>query len=502
MSPSNKKHGEEESLDEVFKPELVKIVGEDFVVDDPAKIKENLTDYSFFPKHYPQYVIFPKTLKEVQKIVKLANKCEIPVIPRSSDVGFYGEGFPAQGGIVVKLSRMNGILDINERNRVIRIETGVKWKDIQEPLKKAKLRPNMHLFPHPEKSVLSSYLERYPSIIPMYEYSEPLGALEVVMGNGVIFRTGSAAGPGKPEEAPDSVKFVDPAGPGSSDFYRIIQGSQGTICVVTWGSLKVETIPTLQKACFLSTENLDSLIECIYRFQRRMIGYECFVLNNVNWAIILSQQLSMDYAHLQKALPPWVMLLVFGGLKRYPEEKIAYEEEILFEITKEFAFAPQKDLPEIPNADQEILKIIGEPWQKDPYWKFSLKGNCCDIFFLTTMDKVPTFDKAIKEKIQQLGGSTDSLGVYLQPIEYGRACHVEYNLFYDETNSEELQRIQEIYREASKVIYDLGGFFSRPYGIWAEMVYTRDNIYTDTTKKTKEVFDPNNIMHPGYLFKG
>ena len=45
----------------------------------------------------------------------------------------------------------------------------------------------------------------------------------------------------------------------------------------------------------------------------------------------------------------------------------------------------------------------------------------------------------------------------------------------------------------------LGGFFSAPYGPWADMVYSRAAAYTETLKVVKRAFDPDNILNPGKL---
>ena len=44
-----------------------------------------------------------------------------------------------------------------------------------------------------------------------------------------------------------------------------------------------------------------------------------------------------------------------------------------------------------------------------------------------------------------------------------------------------------------------GAYFSRPYGIWANMVYKADARTTVVTQKVKDIFDPNNVMNPGKL---
>jgi FAD/FMN-containing dehydrogenase len=44
-----------------------------------------------------------------------------------------------------------------------------------------------------------------------------------------------------------------------------------------------------------------------------------------------------------------------------------------------------------------------------------------------------------------------------------------------------------------------GAFFSRPYGIWANMAYNRDAQTTEVLRKLKDIFDPHNVMNPGKL---
>jgi FAD/FMN-containing dehydrogenase len=44
-----------------------------------------------------------------------------------------------------------------------------------------------------------------------------------------------------------------------------------------------------------------------------------------------------------------------------------------------------------------------------------------------------------------------------------------------------------------------GAYFSRPYDIWANMVYNRDAQSTMLLKEIKEIFDPNHVLNPGKL---
>jgi FAD/FMN-containing dehydrogenase len=62
-----------------------------------------------------------------------------------------------------------------------------------------------------------------------------------------------------------------------------------------------------------------------------------------------------------------------------------------------------------------------------------------------------------------------------------------------------MRRVQELFRDASHRLFRQGAYFSRPYGIWADMVYNADAQTTIVTRKIKGIFDPNNVMNPGKL---
>ena len=100
---------------------------------------------------------------------------------------------------------------------------------------------------------------------------------------------------------------------------------------------------------------------------------------------------------------------------------------------------------------------------------------------------------------QEHGYSPSEIGVYIQPLMRGVGCHCEFSLPFDPDNQREVTKIQRLITEASAVLINQGAFFSRPYGIWANMAYNRDAQTTMVLKKIKGIFDPNNVMNPGKL---
>jgi FAD/FMN-containing dehydrogenase len=478
---------------------LREIVGDGNVFDSPKDLAPYSKDYSLTPPGMPNFVVKPKDAQEIQQILKLANEHKIPVIPVSSAVHFYGATIPSQGGIVLDLRRMNKIQEINELDRLARIEPGVTWEQLQSELAKRGYRSMTPLLPHSQNSVLTSWLERDMPLNPRYEYAEPHMTTEVVWPNGEIMRTGSASTPGYPDDT--SVKGGYTHGPGL-DWFRLVQGAQGTMGVVTWMNVKFEYLPKWDKTYFLPFSNVEDTIEPTYAIQRRMIGNECIILNRLNAAIILAEKWPDDFENVYHLLPEWLFILVLSNSPRRPEEKLAYEEEALTEIITQFPriVEPQLSIPGLTGAEFRLPSMLRQPWpDKQTYWKHRLTGGCQDLFFITKLEYAPEFVYAMNQQAIEVAYPSDKIGCHIQPIEQGRACRCEFNLYYDPDNPDEVTRVYQLYEQAAKQFISMDAMFTEPYGILADLVYEKANSYTTMLKQVKNLFDPNNIMCPGNL---
>jgi FAD/FMN-containing dehydrogenase len=449
-------------------------------------------DYSLVPPRKPNYVVWPANVNEVQEIVKLANEENLPLIPRSSGVGFTGSTIPSQGGMVVDMSRMNRIIEIDSRNRMVRIEPGVTYGQLQAELASQNLMSLNPLLPHAAKSVLSSHLEREPMLIPKFEYGDPLLTMEIVLPTGDIFRTGSASAPGAPDDT--LADLVGPFGPGL-DFYRFLQGAQGTFGIVTWAAIKVEFLPQVQKLFFIPADTLEALVKPTYLIQRKMLGNECFILDNNYLASILSED--GEIGKLKADLPSWMLIICLAGGPRRPEEKIEYEEEALRDVVADFHLFASETLPGAPGLEKKITQRLRHPWPEDiTYWRFRSKDSLSMVSFHTLLEMVPDLTQATMEFLASTGYEIKDMGCYFQPLERARACFCEYGLPYD---PQETELVQNLYAHLSQFLYDQGVLFTRPYGTQAKIVYEQAAAYSATLKDLKRIFDPNNIMNPGKL---
>lgn len=481
-----------------LKEKLSEVVGVPNYSDDIEQLKAYSTDYSYTPAGMPNYIVKPANSEEVSAIIKICNEYSVPVVPCSSKVHFYGATIPKEGGVLLDMSRMDKILEIDPDNRRVRFEAGVTWEKMTTELEKEGYRVIMPLTPPAERSVLTDFMEREEPTNQVYDYGEPLQAMEVVWPTGEIFRMGSASVNGYPETPS---KGGNPSGPGL-DFYRFFQCAQGTMGVVTWTNLKIESIPKKDKVLFAAIDDLDYGIDFLYRILPRRIGQEVLLLNDVDLAAILSENKPDEFERLRNELPPWTLILVISGLIRRPDEKIAYEENFLADVIKnEFSdLRLEENLPGFPGLRKKMLNVLRKPWPKDmPHWKNSINGACQSIMFHTRPNMVTAFISIVEDIATQYGYPIDDIGMYIQPIEHNRACRPEFNFFYNPDNEGETAVIADLYRETVKVLLSEGAVFTRPYGDLAPIVYEKAASYASALKRLKKTFDPKNIMNPGNL---
>ncbi len=483
----------------IEREKLAKIVGAKSVSDKPAALDEYSRDMSFVNAVRPACVVRPASTDEVQEIVRLANETGTPLVPVSSGPPhFRGDTVPSVGGaVIVDLSRMKKIINVDRARRVAMVEPGVTFGELIPAAEKEGIRLNMPLLPRKSKTVVGSLLEREPVIMPKYQWdvSDPLACVEVIFGSGDEFRTGQAAGPGtiKEQWAVGGVQKA-PYGPGIASWHRLIQGAQGTIGIVTWASMRCELLPSLEEPFVVGSSDLAAVLELASWLIRLRMVNECFILNNANLAAIFAKKWPGDYQKIKDSLPTWTLFYAVAGYEFFPEERVSAHVKGISSITQRLGLEAVRAAGAI--SANEILKTVQQP-SGEPYWKLRYKGACEDVFFLTINDKLQGLIDVMYGEAEKSGYPVADMGVYLQPIVQGTGCHCEFNLFYDPGNAGELRRVKELADAATRGLLARGAFFSRPYGESAGMIINRDAASVAVLKKLKQIFDPNHVMNPG-----
>jgi len=500
----------------VKKDELIKIVGAENVINDPVTLDVYSKDHSFIPPRKPRMVVKPKSADEVQGIVKWANHTGTPLVPVSSGLPhFRGDTIPSsEGAVIVDLSGMNRIIMIDRRNRVAIVEPGVTFSKLQPELAKEGLRLSMPLLPRTSKSVLGSILEREPIMNPRYSWSltEPLRCLETVIGNGDIFRTGELGGASmststgqvttampleevleKRREKQETALYQ--YGPGQFNYHKLISAAQGTMGIVTWASLRCEILPHVHRFFLVPTERLDNIIGFAYKLLRIRFHDEFLFLNSFNLSSILGEG-TEQIMGLREELPPWILIFRLAGRDIMPEERVEFLEKDICDIAQQFGVRLESAIPGA--RDGQVEEAVLNP-SKEPYWKLCYKGGCQDIFFLTTLNRVPEFVTTMYSLAEAFKYSPSDIGVYIQPTHLGTSCHLEFSLPFDPDDRGEVAKVQGLFTKASEELGKQGAFFSRPYGIWADIEYRRNAEHASLLRKLKQIFDPNSVLNPGKL---
>jgi len=489
-------------LKEIIFSKLKDSLGLENVSNDLDILKEYESDASLWfnsPK-MPICVVWPKNIKDVQNIIKLANEHSFALVATSSEPPrFHGTSVPkVEDTIIVDFTKMNKILNIDRKNRVVMLESGVNFGDYIRAAKDAGIRPHLPLYPYEKKSVVGAALDREPITMPKYHWdtSDPLLCVELVFGTGNMFRTGAAAGPGnlnEQKEAGGAQK--NPMGPAQFSPYRIVQGSQGSIGLVTWASLKVQRSIDKRKIFYVTSDILGKNFDFIYEILKYRLGDEIFILNNLNLASMLMDD-KKNIEKLRDVLPNWIGIISITGIGELAENKLNWQEGDIKEYANKFNVELKDKLPEIDNND---IKRILEDASPIP-WRLKYKGGCSDIFFITTMDMTTKFKDIVWSIASELNFDLSNIGVYVQPIVQGCNVHCEFDLYYNPENKEEYELAKHLFKECSSKLIENGAFFNRPFGIWSDMIFP--NIQpeiVDAMKKVKKIFDPNNILNRGAL---
>lgn len=199
-------------------------------------------------KKMPDIVIQTISADEVSKVMKYAYENNIPVTPRGSGTGLVGAAVPLKGGIVIDLSRMNKILELDEENLTLTLEPGVLLMDI------GKYVQEFDLFyppdPGEKSATIGGNISTNAGGMRAVKYGvtrDYVRGLEVVLPNGDIVNLG-----GKVVKNSSGYALKD-----------LIVGSEGTLGIVTKAILKLLPLPKKALSLLIPFESLERAIETV-----------------------------------------------------------------------------------------------------------------------------------------------------------------------------------------------------------------------------------------------
>lgn len=446
----------------------------------------------------PTHIARPSNLDQLQRLMRLANEADMNLTIASSTGNHCKGGFAAaKENVLIDLSSWKQIPWINRRNRVCLIEPGVTYGELLRALEPQGMTISMPLSPRNGKSVVASVMDREPTIWPnrQWDISDPVASTEYIFGNGEVFRTGAAGGPGTLEQqrAVGGAQKSS-AGPSQTDFHRVVQGSQGTMGIVTWITIRTELRPVIEKPFLLGADSLPELIPFVYEVQRPWLGEHSFILDRNAAAMLISASGGDTFESVCSSLPRYICLQNIAGFERIPEKRIKYQQKDIEAIADRNGLRMTMSLGII--AAKTLLDVARRPCGEVD-WRHHLRGHCLSIFFLTTLDRAPRLIDIYMELARRHGIEEKFLGCYIQPVVQNHACHIELMCSFDPGVPSEIEPIRKLEEEAVARLVDAGAFFSRPYGSAGEAVFKQNPLNYELLRKVKGVFDPNRVLNDG-----
>lgn len=442
----------------------------------------------------PAAIIFPKDTSEVRAIVKWANEEIVPLTIISSLAGprRRGDTVLTKEGVVVDLSRMSKIRFIDGQEKMAIVEPGVTFEQLNHSLKSHGLRAYTPLRPRAGKSVLTTYLDREPITCPRdhWDVTDPLGGIEIVMGGGELFHTGGAAwGKDLDSILESGMRPTASIGPLATDYTRVIQGSQGTLGIVTWATVMCEPIPAIEQSYVVASDDLEPLTKLSARLTRARYGSDLLIVDRTRL-----EALGIPSANIDANAPRWLLYVSLVAPNYLPEKRIAFERNDLDQYAADLALSVSDSWSGISvSVIREAMKASTET-----DYKADCLGSYKDVFFRSQMTKSAGFVEKIESALSELKSSDVRASFYIQPTVQGVTCHFELTLHF--ANDDAIQKkAGKFCLDLSRNLIKQGAFFDRPYGDTSTLVYECDTQIVQSLNVVKEMMDPKKILNPGKL---
>ncbi len=222
---------------------LAAIVGEDRVTADELERALYSQEIANLPPEVvyvfnvrPDVVVRPSSTSEVVRVVNLARELKVPITPRGAGTLGLGGSLPSKGGIMLDLSTMNRIVEVDPGTLSATVEAGVTWEEVREAARAKGLRVGAY-----PSSALSATVGGWLSGggvgIGSYRYgpaADQVRWLEVVLADGKVVETGFR-------------KVMDNAS--GYALTNMFVGAEGTLGIITRATVKLhprhgDVVPT------------------------------------------------------------------------------------------------------------------------------------------------------------------------------------------------------------------------------------------------------------------
>lgn len=438
------------------------------IVSDNEEIKKLSSDKfteAIEEDNQPLAVIQAKSVADVQAAVKFANDNRIPVTARGAGTSIVNGSAAEKGGLIIDLTQLNKILEINIPNQYAIVQAGVLNSDLDEEVRKH----GYFFSPDPSSKRISSVggnIATNAGGMSSLKYGttkQSVVGLQVVLADGKLVELGGKT-------------FKNNA---PYDLTDLFVGSEGTLGIITAATVKLLPIPFGNPVTGLATfDNMKQLSIGVQNISGS--GLYPSMMEALNKTSIEALD-NLEKSDLGKGGAE--SLLIFQ-LDVAPAGAVDALKKIL---TKSGAL--QVNVTDDPDYAKKIIKI-----RQDYYQAEATYGRLIVEDVAVPLSKLPDLADFV-EKLQFTSKVTAFLGGHAGDGNFHPNFAVSKE--YSETPADVNDAINRIF----KYVQSIGGTISAEHGIgdlkykWVLPQLGEDVV--ELQRKVKAAFDPNNILNPG-----
>ena len=224
------------------------IVPGEGVIADPAALGAFETDALTAYRQHPLVVVLPETVDQISRILALCHARGVKVVPRGAGTSLSGGSLPLADGVLLGLSKLNRILEIDYENRTVVAQPGVTNLAITHAVKER----GFYYAPDPSSQLACSIggnVAENSGGVHCLKYgmtTNNLLGVEAVLIDGTVLRLGG--------------KHLDPA---ALDLLGIVCGSEGLLAVVTEVTVRILQSPETQRALLIGFDTVEAAGACV-----------------------------------------------------------------------------------------------------------------------------------------------------------------------------------------------------------------------------------------------
>ncbi|UCJ17845.1 FAD-binding oxidoreductase [Pseudomonas sp. MM211] len=454
--------------------ELKTLVEPGKVLTDAASLETYGKDWT---KHYapaPSAIVFPKTIEQVQAIVRWANAHKIALVPSGGRTGLSAAAVAANGEVVVSFDYMNQILDFNEANRTVVCQPGVVTGALQQFAEDKGLYYPVD-FASAGSSQIGGNIGTNAGGIKVIRYGLTrnwVAGLKVVTGTGELLELNK-----------DLIKNAT-----GYDLRQLFIGAEGTLGFVVEATMRLDRAPRNLTAMVLGTPDFDSIMPVLHAFHGKLdlTAFEFFSDKCLDK--ILGRG---DIPAPFESRTPFYALLEFEAVN----EDVANAALATFEHCVEQGWVLDGVMSQSEQQLQNLWKLREYISETISHWT-PYKNDIS-----VTVSQVPAFLADIDTIVS--GSYPDFEVLWYGHIGDG---NLHLNILKPDALSKEdfFAKCATVNKWVFETVEKYNGSISAEHGVGMTkrdyLEYSRSPAEIGYMRAVKAVFDPNGIMNPGKIF--